>query len=84
MSSDPATDNSKMLFIPRQNEHRFSIQNPKKISDVDPARQTHKSEVPGLATQHATNTCRVRVHEKKRKKKKKASFFLVKYCIVSM
>ena len=83
MSSDPATDNREMLFIPQQNEHRLLIQNPK-ISDVDPARQTHKSEVPGLANQHATNTCRVRVHEKKKKKKKKAFFFLVKYCIVSM
>ena len=81
MSSDPATDNREMLFIPQQNEHRLLIQNPK-ISDVDPARQTHKSEVPGLANQHATNTCRVRVYEKK--KKRKTFFFLVKYCIVSM
>ena len=82
MSSDLATNNRKMLFIPQQNEHRLSIQNPKKISDVDPARQTHKSEVPGLANQQATNTCRVRVYEKK--KKRKTFFFLVKYCIVSM
>ena len=77
MSSDLATNNRKMLFIPQQNEHRLSIQNPKKIPDVDTARQTHKSEVPGLANQQATNTCRVRVHEKKRKKRKRLSFFLL-------